>query len=256
MADTTTRADRQGPDAPDLVLPRRLWSARAVAAVALVVLVPVVSVFVLRLLDRTEFESTALPGPVDRIDVQLARGSVELVPASPDVVDVEIEKTTEWRFSRPSTSSEVDSEGGTARIRASCPRIVLVVGTCSVDYRVQVPSGVRVTVRTDSGTVTATGLDGWLRVVTSGGRIVATDLSSPEALIDSGGGSVTLAFESPPSRVETLSRGGAVDITLPDGAYDVRTSPADAETSIAVPTDRSAERSIVIDSGGGHIRVR
>ena len=186
----------------------------------------------------------------------MARGDVQLVPAATGSTDLVVETTSRWRFIRPESTTTIDESSGVARIHGGCPRIVIVIGTCAVDYVVQVPSGAQVYVRTDNGTVRADGLDGWVRVTTSGGSVTAADMRSPELLVHSSGGDVHAAFEATPSRVELLTEGGAVALQVPDGApYDVDTRGSTGTVDVGVATLPGAERTIRVDSGDGEVVI-
>lgn len=256
MGDTQLRTERRREARPEPEPPRPLWPVRIVLLVVGVPLLLVVGLLVYNLLDRREITSTTIAGPVDRVVVQLARGDVQLVPVTDRTTDVVVETTLRWRFIRPESSAERSASGEVASLTGSCPRIVIILGTCAVDYVVQVPSGTQVYVRTDAGTVVAEGLDGWVRIVTSGGDVSATDMRSPEVLVESEGGAVDLEFTTSPSRVDVASEGGAVGIRVPDGAtYDLRTTGSTGVVDAEVPTDREAERTMRIRSGDGTVTI-
>ncbi|MGY6502575.1 MAG: hypothetical protein ACXIVQ_16955 [Acidimicrobiales bacterium] len=244
---TTSRGTRPSPRLP------RQWPqwARAVAVLVGLAILSVLIVLGIRLLDRRDFSSVTLGGPVTRIDIQVAEGHVELHPASGD--DVVVERTADWRLRRPRSEAYVD--GATVRIRAGCPRGLVVVGSCSVTHRIEVPDGVRVDVRTDSGRVWLYEVTGWVRVVTTEGRVVAEGLRSPEVLVDTSGGSVHLDFADAPSRVEVLSGGSNVTLGLPGGPYEFALRSGDGEVDVRVDAEELAERTVAIDSGGGDVWI-
>lgn len=253
MGETATQTDRRVGSRPDPELPRPLWSLRRVSLVVGLPLLVLAAIVVVNLLDRRELATTTLPAPIDRIVVQVARGDVELVPAQPGTADVVIESTSRWRFVRPEV--EVSPDGNVARVNGSCPRIVLVVGVCSVDFVIEVPAGVQVFVRTDDGSVQAQGLDGWTRLTTSGGAVSAVDMRGPELLVESDGGPVDVEMTSPPSRIEVQSGGGAVSIVVPDHeSYDVRTAGSTGEVDVGIEDVNDAER--VIRVRGGDVTIR
>lgn len=232
---------------------RRRWPPRTRLTVIIISVVAFLGLVVLglSLLDRRDFNALTLGGPVSRIDVQVADGDVELVPGTGD--NVVVERTSNWRFRRPDADAYV--EQGTARIRSGCPRIVIPGGNCSVTHRIEVPDGVRVDVRTNSGRVWMEGLTGWVRVVTTEGRVVGDGLLSPEVLIDTSGGSVRLDFAQAPSRVAVLSGGRNVRLWLPSGPYEIDVDAADGNVDIEVDTEDLAERVIEIDTDGGDVSV-
>ncbi|QGG93753.1 DUF4097 family beta strand repeat-containing protein [Actinomarinicola tropica] len=256
MGDTATQAERGATTRPELALPRPLWSLRRMALIVGLPLLVVLAVFVFSLLDRRELSTTTVAGPIDRVVVQVARGDVELVPAQPGTTDVSVESISRWRFMRPTAEVvQAERERDVVRIDAGCPRVVLVVGVCAVDFLIEVPPGVQVFVRTDDGEVVAEGLDGWARFVTSGGGVSATGLRSDEMLVESHGGAVDLDFASAPSRVDVTSDGGAVSLTVPDAEpYDVRTAGSSGELDIGIEDVGDAER--VLRVRGGDVTIR
>jgi hypothetical protein len=231
----------------------RRWPtwAKVLAAAGLIVLLGVAAVAAVGLLDRSDFTARTLAGPVVRVEVQVARGDIELVLGSSD--DVVVQQTERWRFRRPDTTAVID--GATARIRSTCPRAVMLIGTCSVTHRVEVPPGVRVDVRTDSGEVTVQGLDGWVRVVTSDGRVEGTELRSPEVLVDTSGGKVHLGFDAQPSRVDVDSGGGDVVIVAPGGPYEVQVRAEGGEVEVGIEDEDMAEAIIAVASRGGSVSI-
>jgi hypothetical protein len=255
MGDAQLRTERRGHARPDPEVPRPLWSGRVVALVLGLPLLVLFGIVAMNLLDRREISSSTIAGPVDRVVVQVARGDVELVPAPAGTADVVVESTLRWRFIRPEAA--VRSAGSdVAQLSGSCPRVVIVLGTCAVDYLIQVPSATEVFVRTDAGTVVVEGLDGTVRIVTDGGAVAASDMHSQRVIVESDGGAVDLAFANSPADVDVTSSGGAVTLVVPDGApYDVRTPRTTGPVDISVTTDREAERRIRVEGGDGSVRI-
>lgn len=252
--ETATTSDRRAGARPEITLPRPLWSLRRVAIVVGIPVLVLVAVLVVNLLDRREIATSTVPGPVDRVVVQVARGDVRLVPAASGTTDVSVETTSRWRFMRP--TSQVDADGSVTRVSASCPRVVLVVGVCAVDFLIEVPEGVQVFVRTDSGAVEAEGLDGWARFITSGG-VTATDMRGAELLVESRGGGVDVGFAHAPSRVDISAGGGAVAVSVPASEnYDVRTAGSTGEVDVTLDDVNDAERIIRIRGGDVTVRPR
>ena len=255
MGETSTRIGMGREARPEPELPRPLWSVRRILLVIGLPLLLVVGLVALQLLDRRTVNSETLAGPVDRVVVQVARGDVRLVPAEEGSTDLTVERTERWRFIRPETSVRVD-RAGVATVTGSCPRIVIVIGSCAVDYVLRVPPGAQVYVRTDHGTVVAEGLDGWVRIVTDGGAVEASGLRSPEVVVESGGGDADLAFAASPSRIDVRSGGGDVAIAVPSGAfYAVDTRGSTGELDVRVEERTDAERTMRIDSGSGSVVV-
>lgn len=224
---------------------------KVIAALVVVVILGAAGLGAARLLDRREFSSVTLAGPVDRIDLQVASGDVELVEGSDG--DVTVQRTSAWRLRPPDLVATVD--GSTARIHATCPRVLVPLATCSVAHRIEVPEGVRVDVRTDAGTVSAEGLDGWVRIITSNGRVEATDLASDELVVDTHGGDVEAWFTDAPSRVDVATSGGDVELILPEAPYEVSVRSDGGDVETRVETEELAERMIRVRSDGGSVAI-
>lgn len=255
MGETQLRTERRGEPRPEPEVPRPLWSVRMVALVVGIPLLVVFAIVVANLLDRREISTSTVAGPIDRVVIQVARGDVALVPAPPGTVDVVVETTLRWRIMRPESVVET-GRSGVVNVSGSCPRVVVVLGTCSVDHVVQVPADTAVLVRTGEGSVEATGLDATVRILVDGGSVAATELRSQRVIVEASGGAVDLAFAGSPSDLDVSSAGGDVRVTVTDDLpFDVRVAGTSGEVDLDVEVDVTAERRMRIDAGTGRVTV-
>jgi hypothetical protein len=202
---------------------------------------------------------------VRAIDLRHAHGDVELVRARGRRVVVTIDSRRGF-LSGHDRSAALD--GGTLRLRGSCD--FLNLGTCEEDYRVEVPRGVSVTVRTSAGEATARGLRGDLDLRSSAGPVRAVDVRGGAVELRSSAGPV----DADDVRADTLdlrSSAGPVTATEvvattlqlrssagPVSADRTRAVRVTAETS-AGPVDLellSPPLSVDADSTAGGVTVR
>jgi hypothetical protein len=242
-------------------------------------------------LDRLSIEEEHLVrgySGVAAIDLRHAHGDVELVPARGRRVEVAID-------SRHGFLSGHDREqrlrAGELELRGSCD--FLTIGTCEEHYRISVPRGVAVSVRTSAGEATARGLRGDLELRSSAGLVRAFDVRGRsvelashagsvnatdvraddltlgsraggiEAIRSSGktvraiaaAGSVDLELLVPPSYVEAESRAGAVTVIVPDVGYAVTARTAAGEEDVRVRQRPAGRREIDVESRAGDVSV-
>lgn len=146
---------------------------------------------------------------------------------------------------------------------------------CGADIDVQVPAGVRVRARTDSGRLRVRGVHGDLRLEarsgavhladvsgriwarTASGEITGTGLSAPMVVAEAGSGRLAFGFAEPPRHVKAAAGSGSVEVVVPSGSYyrvaaeagsgPVRISPALG--------DRSSARVIDASTGSGPVTI-
>ena len=186
---------------------------------------------------------------------------------------------------RPALAT-AQTAGGT-RINFTCPDY-----NCALNSTVDVPPQVPVTVTSNGGNITATGLsDATLQ--TGGGNLTVDGLtgnvglntdSSPNSgpyggggevsgtlaaqniAVDSGGNSVNLQLTTPPANLNITTEGGNVSLQLPAGySYRVDNIPEPASqvqvtgpaqpAAITVTTSSSSHYRITINAGGGAVTI-
>jgi VCBS repeat-containing protein len=170
------------------------------------------------------------------------------------------------------------------RINFACPGF-----NCALSSTVDVPPQVPVTVTSNGGNVTATGIsDATLQ--TGGGNLtvdgltgdvslntdgqngpfgagnVAGTLAAQNITVDSGGGSVDLQLSTPPSNLNVTTEGGNVTLQLPGGySYRVDNIPETAAeiyqngpgqpSAITVTTSSSSQYRITVSANGGSVTI-
>ena len=185
------------------------------------------------------------------LTVQLSSGDIRVRQGQAG--HVRIIRDLRWTKSSPSVSEHWN--GRTLDVTSDCPASGFGEA-CSVDYTITLPPGVSITAITDSGSVTATGVDGSLNLTTLSGDIAVTGARSAAVTASSDSGNVRLCFAVPPGSVQATTAAGDVRIEVPPGGtYAVHTTADSGDTSVAVSSDPSAPRGITATSDAGNVSV-
>ena len=185
---------------------------------------------------------------------------------------------------RPTLATAQTAAG--TRIDFSCPNY-----NCALSSTVDVPPQVPVTLTSNGGNVTATGIsDATLQ--TGGGNLTVNGLTGNVSLntdstpngpyggggavdgtlaaqnitVDSGGNSVNLQLSTPPSNLNITTEGGNVTLQLPGGSsYRVDNVPEPASqvqvtgpaqpAAITVTTSSSSQYRITVNADGGAVTI-
>jgi DUF4097 and DUF4098 domain-containing protein YvlB len=212
------------------------------------------------------------------------------ITANTDPTDnnVHVRTSVEYGLARPDIVERSTADG--VILEADCHGW-MAMSSCSVAYEVQVPRDFSVDVRSSTGTVSATGLDGIARLTTSAGDIQVSQMGGDLTLRTSAGsvvgthlgrspdsgdvensdpdgpaveastsaGNVTLAFTTPPERVTAHASAGNVDVAVPrdDTLYQITTEhhAGDPHIDDSLRSATSA-RAIVVSSSAGDVTVR
>lgn len=222
------------------------------------------------------------------LDLRHAHGDVDLVPAPGHRVEVAIDSRHGFLSGHERAD---DLRAGELTLRGSCD--FLTIGTCEEHYRIEVPRGVSVSVRTSAGAATARGLRGDL-VLRSGagsvraldirgdsvelgshaGAVSATAVRADELELESRAGGIDVARSSgrrvrastaagsvdvelltPPLSVDAESRAGAVTVSLPDVGYAVDARTRAGEENVAVRQRPAGSRIVEVESRAGDVSV-
>ena len=164
------------------------------------------------------------------------------------------------------------------------------VSDCSVGFSVITPSDVTVTVTTEGGQVTVSGiaganldsgngsvsatniggpltvntgggslqldgLTGTLSADTGGGPLTAQGIAATSATITTGGGDARMTFSAAPDSLTVSTDGGSAQLAVPGGPYALNADSDGGPQSVGIATDPDAHRSITVISGGGPLLV-
>ncbi|MEU3658715.1 DUF4097 family beta strand repeat-containing protein [Streptomyces sp. NPDC032940] len=170
--------------------------------------------------------------------------------------------------SDPEVSWSMD--GDRLKLRTHCSG---VVADCATKHRVEVPRGVTVTVKTDDGSVRASGFRDALDVRTADGSVRVSDTTGPLTLRSDDGslhaevssrrveattedGSVRLELGAVPDLVETRSDDGSVRVDLPRATYRVSADSDDGSVDVSVPRDDASTHVVTARAQDGEVTVR
>jgi DUF4097 and DUF4098 domain-containing protein YvlB len=227
-----------------------------------------------------------ITGPVGVLKVEAGAGDILVVPTSGP--DVQIDSTAKGAFHTPRLRAVKD--GMTVRMDGNCPAISF--GPCSATIVLHVPAGTDVDVQSTSGDLTASGLDGSVRLETGSGDLNATALSGDADLRTASGdvnaralagdialktasgdvnasdlaadtvqavtssGDVELEFRLAPRDVDAATASGDVDVALPTGqTYRIEADSGSGDPHIGMRDDESSKRVIRARTSSGDVRV-
>jgi hypothetical protein len=216
--------------------------------------------------DRT---TLAQPGPIRGLQVDVEVGKVEVVPGQS--ADATITRTRRYLLGAPEArESLVD---GVLRIAADCDSPI--AAGCAVDYRVEVPAGIPVRIRTERGSVSVTDMTGTVEVDAGAGNVRLTRTTGPVKVDTSAGnvegidvvaqfldattdaGRIRLAMAEPPGRLGLRTGAGHIDVGLPatPGGYRVAPEAGAGKVDVTVEQNEGGSRTIVATTRAGNIRV-
>ena len=233
----------------------------------------------------TATRTVTVPQPVTSLTVQ-SYGAPVQVTAGP-VRHVQITETLTYDPQAGGPPAVAQSVSG-GRLSVGDP--ACANSNCDVSFAVIAPSGVTVTVTTEGGPVTVSGiaganldsgggpvratkiggpltvstgsgslvldgLTGTLRADTGGGPLTAQGIASATATITTGGGDARLAFSADPDTLAVGTDGGSAQLAVPGGPYALTADSNGGPQSVGIATDPAAGRSITVISGGGPLWI-
>jgi hypothetical protein len=201
------------------------------------------------LFDHETTDTFAVSEPIARVVVSANGGDVKVVATDGDRVTVR--RTTRWVTTEPKPTKTVS--GGVLRLADHCHGWALV---CESGYRIEVPRGLAVEVRADSGDVDVRGVTGAVDLESGSGDVSGHELAGARLRAKSDSGDVRLGLVSSPASVEAHSDSGDVDVKLPRGEYalDAHTDSGDTSVHGIVRYDRAAH-AVKAGSDSGDVTV-
>jgi Putative adhesin len=227
---------------------------------------------VLSLLAHSEYTTveTFPVAEVDSIDIGNEEGSITVTASETDAVLVTAHVDDGWQAT--DVSSVIDD--GELVIRGGCP----VFGSpwCKVDFTVEVPADMPMTINgsngavrvrgvtaaidvdTDNGSIELEDISGDIRATNDNGRITGRRLTSQVVDTATENGRIELSFVDPPQSVSGRTSNGRIEVVVPDVdvlyRVDLRTN--NGSTDNLVRTDPSSDHVIDLSSDNGSIVVR
>lgn len=198
-------------------------------------------------------------------------GDLEIVPVEGDTRQVNVTrwfKTNKW-LGDTGVDWELESDR-TLRLTSRCHGMF---ANCDLRYRLEVPTDTKLRVRSEDGTVRATGYAGDLAIetndgdievddargplslVTDDGAVQATGLSSPRVAARSEDGDIELDFEAAPENVVARADDGQIEVAAPGGPYKIITKVDDGSVDNTLPEDPTSARIIDAEARDGDIEL-
>jgi hypothetical protein len=198
------------------------------------------------------FHRTFAADGITRVDVSTDRGSVRVIASDRD--DIALSAYISNGLGGTDHAARV--RGNRLLVEGDCT--FPVAYWCTASYTLRVPRDTKVVLWTGSGSVTVSGTTADVDLTTEHGSVHASSLHSQYARVSSGHGSIRLGFAVAPMQVQASAAHGDVTVVVPKGsaAYHVDVSSGHGSTSVDVPTDPTARRTIGASSGHGDVTVR
>lgn len=157
------------------------------------------------------------------LEVNINVGLVTLLPHAEDEVRLVVDQNGRGLpFSRDGAAPSLDltTEGGeTVRVTARVTGGGLNPGVWQTTYRIYAPGNLKVTVRTDAGTISVEGYDGSLDLATDAGSISVSD-GSGDLVAQADSGSIQVVRFAGP--VTATTEAGAIGTVAVEGALTLR----------------------------------
>lgn len=183
--------------------------------------------------------------------LQLRSGSGDAVITESDRSGIHVTETLQWRGDdKPKAEHKVD--GDRLAVSYDCGSSW---GSCSVNYKIEIPKGLKIDIDAGSGNLTLRGLTGQLDVVNGSGDIEGSDLGSRKGVIENGSGDIELKYTAAPENLDLQNGSGDISVYVPQGSYDVSTDAGSGDTKVDVADTPGAPNKITMESGSGNLNV-
>ncbi|MFG1696421.1 DUF4097 family beta strand repeat-containing protein [Nonomuraea sp. NPDC049309] len=164
---------------------------------------------------------------------------------------VRVVETLHWRGGdKPRPEHRVD--GQELFLTYGCPS---QWGTCGVDYKIEVPKGLRMTLESGSGNITLRDLTGEITLSTGSGDVDAAGLAGKKLSGEVGSGNIELKFSAVPQDLRLKAGSGDIDVRVPDQPYAIDSRIGSGDVTIGVKQDTTAPNKISVTAGSGDITV-
>jgi hypothetical protein len=181
-------------------------------------------------LDTTKTDEESFGRSIDRVVIRADSGDIDVVPGGRSI---QVRETRDYVLDSPETSRTV--EDGVLTIEAECDGSLSLF--CATDYRVEVPAGVTVDVRTYVGDIDIDGISS---------RRVAARSYVGDVHVDA----------RRRADVDARTNVGDVDVELPAGRYDVETDAPVGDSELhGIDTSDRAKRQVEARTDVGDVDV-
>ncbi|MEV7007890.1 DUF4097 family beta strand repeat-containing protein [Streptosporangium sp. NPDC051022] len=177
--------------------------------------------------------------------------SGDIVINESDRSGIRVTETLHWSGNsddKPKTEHPVD--GDTLTLRHECSS-----SNCAVDYKVEIPRGLKATLESSAGNITLRTLTGEVNATATSGDIEASSLGAKRLVATTGSGDVELRFAVVPEHVEIETGSGDATLRLPKASYNVTAETGSGDRTVKVPNDPASSNSILMRTGAGNANV-
>ncbi|TYB58594.1 DUF4097 domain-containing protein [Nonomuraea sp. PA05] len=185
--------------------------------------------------------------------LQLKSDAGEAVITETDGTAVRVVETLHWRGDSHKPKPEHKVEGDALFLTYACPANW---GSCSVDYKIEIPKGLPVDLEAGSGNLTLRNLTGQIDLTAGSGDVDAAGLAGKKVYADLGSGNIQLTYTAAPETAELKTGSGDITLNVPDGAYDVKTDVGSGDATVTVKKDTASAHKISLTAGSGDITVK
>jgi hypothetical protein len=206
------------------------------------------------------------------IDADAAAVTITAGPAGQVSVERKLEATKGWEPTITETWT-----GSSLHVTTRCPSSFFG-RKCAIRYAIAVPAGTAVDARSDSGSVSASGLTARTSLSTSSGDLTATGLAGPLTLradsadikgtaltsanvtVTADSGEVSLTFAAAPKAVDVTADSGDVKVLVPrtgtaNDTYTVQVSVDSGDSKVSVQTPSTTGRNINAKADSGDVTI-
>ncbi|MER6507174.1 DUF4097 family beta strand repeat-containing protein [Nonomuraea sp. NPDC001636] len=186
---------------------------------------------------------------VSKLRVKSDNGDVVITET--DGPAVRVVETLRWRNDdKPKPQHKVETDA--LFVTYDCPSNW---GSCSVDYKIEIPKGLAVDLDMDSGDATLRALSGQLDARVSSGDLDGSGMTGKKVHATNDSGNIELKYTSPPDSVELDCDSGDVVLRVPAGSYDVRTDVGSGDATVSVKSDPASPRKISLSADSGDVTL-
>lgn len=164
---------------------------------------------------------------------------------------VRVVETLRWRGGdKPQPEHRVD--GQELFVTYKCPS---EWGACGVDYKIEVPKGLRMNLESGSGNLTLRDLTGEITLSAGSGDVDAAGLAGKKLSGELGSGNVELKYTAAPEDIRLKTGSGDIEVRVPDQPYAIDSQVGSGDVTVGVKQDTAAPNKISVTAGSGDITV-
>jgi len=200
---------------------------------------------------KTHTVTSHLPASLRGIELHVQSGDVAIVGGSQTGVAISTSNRSVFGHGPRERRS---LRAGILQISSGCPQ--MVVGSCSANYRIDVPNDVPISIRTEHGDIRLDGYRGSADIATDTGAIRVEGYCGFVLGAASASGNVTVSSACSPERLTLRSDSGDVSATVPPGNYRIQAASNAGATSVrGLTDDGGAPWAIQVLSNTGSVKL-